>query len=52
MNQGSKTTTDHDELRAWVAARDGAPTTAGPMTRRVEGVIQEQEGVDSLEKIS
>lgn len=57
MTRDSKTTTDHDEIRAWIEARDGAPATVASTARDDEpGVLrvlfQKQESGDALEEIS
>lgn len=57
MTRDSKTTTDHDEIRAWIEARDGAPATVASTARddepRVLRVLfQKQESGDALEEIS
>lgn len=57
MTQASKTTTDHDEIRGWIEARNGAPATVASTADDDEpGILrilfQEQESGKSLEKIS
>lgn len=56
MTQDTNTTTDHDQIRAWIEARDGAPatvaSTAGDHEPGVLRVLfQEQQSGDSLEEI-
>lgn len=56
MTQESKKTTDHDEIRAWIEARNGAPATVASTADNDESGIlrilfQEQESGKSLEKI-
>jgi hypothetical protein len=57
MTQEAKTTTNHDEIRKWVEARNGVPATVAstgdddePGILRI--LFQEQDSGDSLEKIS
>jgi hypothetical protein len=57
MTQESKTTIDHDEIRAWIEARNGTPATVSSTSDDDEpGILrvlfQEQESGKSLEKIS
>jgi hypothetical protein len=57
MSQESKTTINHDEIRAWIEARNGAPAAVASTANNDEpGVLrvlfQEQESGNSLEKIS
>jgi hypothetical protein len=57
MTQETKKTTDHDEIRAWVEARNGAPATVTSTAKGGEpGVLRilfrEQESGESLEEIS
>ncbi|HKF94952.1 MAG TPA: hypothetical protein VKB96_10220 [Gammaproteobacteria bacterium] len=57
MSQESKTTINHDEIRAWIEARNGTPATVASTANNDEpGVLrvlfQEQESGKSLEKIS
>jgi hypothetical protein len=57
MSQESKTTINHDEIRAWIEARNGTPAAVASTANNDEpGVLrvlfQEQESGNSLEKIS
>jgi hypothetical protein len=57
MSQESKTTINHDEIRAWIEARNGTPAAVASTPNNDEpGVLrvlfQEQESGNSLEKIS
>jgi hypothetical protein len=57
MSQESKTTVNHDEIRAWIEARNGTPAAVASTANNDEpGVLrvlfQEQESGNSLEKIS
>ncbi|MBA2409070.1 MAG: hypothetical protein H0V62_04620 [Gammaproteobacteria bacterium] len=56
MTQDAKTTTDHEEIRAWVAARDGVPATVASTADKEPGVLrvlfQAQQSGDALEEIS
>jgi hypothetical protein len=57
MSQESKTTINHDEIRAWIEARNGTPAALASTANNDEpGVLrvlfQEQESGNSLEKIS
>ncbi len=57
MTQESKTTIDHDEIRAWVEARDGVPATVARTAEDEDAGIlrilfQEQDSGESLKEIS
>jgi hypothetical protein len=57
MSQESTTTINHDEIRAWIEARNGTPAAVASTANNDEpGVLrvlfQEQESGNSLEKIS
>jgi spore maturation protein CgeB len=57
MTQQAKKTTDHEEIRAWIEARHGAPATVASTAENKEpGILrilfQEHESGDSLKEIS
>ncbi|MBA2492212.1 MAG: hypothetical protein ACR2KU_10005 [Gammaproteobacteria bacterium] len=57
MTQDAKTTTDHEEIRAWVTERDGVPATvASTADDKEPGVLrilfQARQSGDALEEVS